>query len=433
LQRLKRGETHLADTPSVRPPNPDHAVILAAGDVLFRAGDPGDCAYVIETGRLAVEIEREGMGIEVARLGHGEVIGEMAIIDGMPRSATVKAIERTTLLAVTPDQLHRRIETADPVVKACLKTLIGRMRQTLRMLDPAQPSASDDGEPSPFAIGAGELRREQELKRAIDGDELRLHYQPIVELATGRIAGFEALMRWQHPERGMIPPGAFIPSAEASGLIVPMTLWALADACHSLNAFDLMRALNARAVKSATISVNISARHLMDASFVDSIRAVATDYPMAPSRLSLEITESVLAACPVEAAAKLKACRDLGFGIAIDDFGAGYSSLGYLSKLPVTTIKLDMSFVRNLMHQPANQKIVQCVLGLSRGLGLPVVAEGVEGQEEALLLAEMGCELAQGYFFGRPLASRESLELIRTWTDDRAVGNAPIRAAATSR
>jgi EAL domain-containing protein (putative c-di-GMP-specific phosphodiesterase class I) len=284
----------------------------------------------------------------------------------------------------------------------------------------------DHGEPSPFAGGADELRREQELKRAIDGDELRLHYQPIVEIASGRIAGFEALMRWRHPKRGMVPPNAFIPTAEASGLIVPMTLWALGQACHSLNAFDLMGALNPGAVKSTAIAVNISARHLMDANFVETIAALAADHPMAPPRLTLEITETVLAACPDEAAAKLKACRDLGFGIAIDDFGAGYSSLAYLSKLPVTTIKLDMSFVRDLPRLPANQKIVQCVLGLSRGLGLPVVAEGIEQEDEATMLAEMGCEMAQGYFFGKPLASTQTLQLIKSWA--RADHFAPMNS-----
>lgn len=412
-----------------------NTITLKAGQILFNAGDPGDCAYLIKKGRVGIEILRDGYQVEIAQLGRGQVIGEMAIIDGMPRSASVRAIEPTVLLVVTADQLKRRIDAADPIVKACLQTLLGRMRATLGLVG-ATPGrsllANQNPHPdSPFEASVEELRLEQELMEALEREELRLHYQPIVHLGTGRLTAFEALMRWQHPERGLIPPVMFIPQAEASGMIIPMTEWAMREASWSLQSFELSRCLNSDAVERTQLTVNISAIQLLHEDFISNICGFAEIFDKDVERLSLEITESVLVACPEEAATRLKFCRDMGFGISIDDFGTGYSSLSYLSKLPVTRLKLDRSFVRNLDESEVNRKIVQCIVGMSQGLELPIIAEGVERPQEAVALAELGCEQAQGFYFGRPLDSTETLRLIKTWKTTDVLNPETYRAVAS--
>jgi diguanylate cyclase len=249
-----------------------------------------------------------------------------------------------------------------------------------------------------------------------------------VHLGSGRIAAFEALMRWQHPERGLVPPMTFIPQAEASGLIMPMTEWAMHEACWSLQSFELSRCLNSAALDRTHLAVNLSAKQLLHEDFMVNMRGFAELFDVDTERLSLEITESVLLARPDEAAVKLKFCRDLGFGVSIDDFGTGYSSLSYLSKLPVTKIKLDRSFVRNLHENEVNRKIIQCIIGLSKGLKLPVVAEGVERLQEAEMLNDMGCEQAQGYYFGRPLDSSATLQLIKAWKAAEVRSGQPYHA-----
>jgi EAL domain-containing protein (putative c-di-GMP-specific phosphodiesterase class I) len=229
----------------------------------------------------------------------------------------------------------------------------------------------------------------------------------------------------------LIAPTQFIPQAEASGLIVPMTEWAMREAFWSLQTFELSRCLNSGALDRTQITVNISAKQLLHDNFLVNLRDIAELSSSDVERLSLEITESVLMACPDEAATKLKHCRDLGFGVSIDDFGTGYSSLSYLSKLPVSKLKLDGSFVRNLDESDVNRKIVQCILGLAQGLRLPVVAEGVEQPQEVEALSAMGCEQAQGFYFGKPLDSTGTLQLIKTWKAADRQSAEPHRAAVS--
>jgi diguanylate cyclase (GGDEF)-like protein/PAS domain S-box-containing protein len=235
------------------------------------------------------------------------------------------------------------------------------------------------------------------LRRAIERDELRLLYQPQVEMSTGQIIGAEALLRWEHPERGLVVPTVFIPIAEQTGLIVPIGAWVLRESCRQ--AASWARSTGRR----LTVSVNVSARQLADDTFLETVETVLAETDLHPSLLCLEITESAVMADPGAASAALAQLKDLGVRLAIDDFGTGYSSLGQLKALlPVDTIKIDKSFIDGITDAGEDHAIVDAVLRLASGLGLATVAEGVESAEQARELLALGCALSQGYHFARP-------------------------------
>ncbi len=236
-------------------------------------------------------------------------------------------------------------------------------------------------------------RDEADLRRALAEEQFVLHFQPIVDLRTGTIAGAEALVRWQHPDHGLLPPGPVVALAEETGLIVPLGNWVLAAACRQAARW----AADGFAIG---MSVNVSARQLHTPDFVDTVAAALTESGLPPERLTLELTESAL--IRPTALALLRDIRALGVRVALDDFGTGYSSLSYLQRHPFDLIKVDRSFVSRLGETPAAEGIVRCVLDLAAVLNTPVVGEGVETQAQADLLAACGCALAQGYFYGKP-------------------------------
>ena len=246
------------------------------------------------------------------------------------------------------------------------------------------------------------LRLENELRRALEREELRVHYQPIVELSSGKMCGVEALVRWDHPERGLILPGEFIPLAEETALIVPLGRWVLEQACLQ------MRALPA----PLTLSVNLSGRQLMQPELVEQVRRAMALADLDPRRLRLELTETVLIESGPAAMERLDELRKLNLSLCIDDFGTGYSSLSYLHQLPIEGLKIDLSFIKAMVTDQRKIKIVQSILMLGKGLDIEVVAEGVETAEQAALLLRLGCERAQGYYFARPMPFEEILSLL---------------------
>jgi diguanylate cyclase (GGDEF)-like protein len=241
-----------------------------------------------------------------------------------------------------------------------------------------------------------------ELRRALEHDELVLHYQPKVDLASGRICGVEALVRWDHPQRGLLPPAEFLPAAEQSSLIDPFTAWVL------------RRALTDHATWTALglpwpLAVNVSARNLEAPAFPESVAELLAELGVPANRLSVEITETALAADAVAAARAVAAMAGQGIAIAIDDFGKGYTSLSQLRTLPIAELKLHQSFVMDLAQDERDRAIVRSVIGLAAGLGCRVTAEGVETPETASWLAAAGCHRAQGFLFSKPLAYAELL------------------------
>ncbi len=254
-------------------------------------------------------------------------------------------------------------------------------------------SAQDDYSPDRLAL-IGELRK------AIVGEELLLFYQPKVDLKTQRVDSVEALVRWQHPERGMILPAEFIPLAEHTGLIKPLTRWVLGRALEQCHAWQ-------EAGLELSVAVNVSARSLHDPDLIPTLVELLDTWNVRANLLEIELTESSLMADPVHGAEILQQIRDMGVRIAIDDFGTGYSSLAYLRRLPVDEIKIDRSFVQNMANNDDDAFIIRSVSDLGHSLRLEVVAEGVENQQSLQLLTLMGCDLAQGYHVSRPLAARE--------------------------
>ena len=273
---------------------------------------------------------------------------------------------------------------------------------------------------------ASRMAMETDLRHALDRDELRVHYQPIVRLDTGALAGFEALVRWEHPARGLVPPLDFVPCCEEIGLIVPFGAWVLGRACRQLAAW---RAAEPAAAASLTMSVNLSARQLVGDELVDTVRGILAETGVPPTALTLEITETAMVGDAAAAVASLRAIRALGVGVSLDDFGTGYSSLSALHQFPLTGLKIDRSFVQHLVDRPDYQAIVRATVGLARDLDMRLTAEGIETAEQADLLRGMRCGMAQGYHFGRPVPADQAIGLI-TARAAAVVPAAPLALAA---
>ena len=251
------------------------------------------------------------------------------------------------------------------------------------------------------------LQMENDLRRAIEREELRVHYQPIVSLDSGQLAGFEALVRWQHPERGFINPSDFIPLAEDTGLIVPLGLWVLRRACEQLGQWQWQSAAN----RSLFMSVNLSGKQVARPKLVSEIRQVLEETRIDPKYLKLEITESAVMENAETAVQLLRRLKALGVQLSIDDFGTGYSSLGYLHRFPVTTLKIDRSFVGRIGEAAENIEIVRTIMSLAENMGMEVVAEGVETLSQLAQLRKLNCQYGQGYLFSRPVDA----ESVSTW------------------
>ena len=253
------------------------------------------------------------------------------------------------------------------------------------------------------------LQTETDLRRAVERNELRLHYQPIVSLASGRIVGFEALARWQHPRRGLVSPLEFIPIAEETGLILPIGRWVLAEACACMKRWEEKKN---GAPFDVSVSVNLSGRQFAQADLVSEIEGVLRDSALDAHHLKLEVTESVLMENADSARITIEALRARGIRLGIDDFGTGYSSLAYLVRLPVDTIKVDRAFVRGMFERGENFEIVRTIVQLAKNLGMDVVAEGVETKEQRAKLEELGCEHGQGYLFAKPLDADAAWDML---------------------
>ena len=239
------------------------------------------------------------------------------------------------------------------------------------------------------------LQLENDLRRAIDRGELRVRYQPIVALNSGRIVGFEALVRWQHRQRGLVMPAEFIPMAEETGVIGPVGRWVLLESCRQMKA---LQQLYPR-LPGLSLAVNVSGRQILMPDLVEQISDVLDATGLDPRALRLELTESVLVENEAAAARCLTRLRQLGLKLVIDDFGTGYSSLSYLHRMPIDLLKIDASFVQTMGVDEKNRRIVETILALGKNLGVEVIAEGVETAAQAQALQRMGCGLVQGHLF----------------------------------
>jgi diguanylate cyclase (GGDEF)-like protein len=254
------------------------------------------------------------------------------------------------------------------------------------------------------------LKLDGDLRRAIEAGEFRVHYQPKVLLRTGEVVGFEALVRWEHPEHGLLAPAKFIPLAEETGLIMPLGHWVLTEACRQARIF------RERSPREAplTMFVNLSARQFRHPTLVEEVASVLSETPLEPHDLALEITESVMIEDKTTAQTILRELKKLGVTLAVDDFGTGYSSLSFLKKFSVDVLKMDRSMIEGVERNHADAAIISAVLSLAHALGLTVVAEGVETVGEMERLRSLGCDFGQGYYWRRPCPAEEAMQLLAT-------------------
>ena len=267
---------------------------------------------------------------------------------------------------------------------------------------------------------AERLSLETDLRQAIDKGEFLLHYQPQVDIRRWEIVGVEALIRWPHPERGMVSPMSFIPLAEEIGLIDQIGQWVLRTACAQQVTWS------ACGLGDITIAVNLSAVQFQQAALLDTIRTIVRETGVDPARMELELTESTAMQQAENAVGTFNQLKEMGFSLSIDDFGTGYSSLAYLKRFPIDTIKIDRAFVKDLDTESEQAAIAIAIIAMAHGLKLRVLAEGVETQPQLDILRDQGCDAIQGYYFSQPLPAERVEQLIR---DLRAKSDPSRRAA----
>jgi diguanylate cyclase (GGDEF)-like protein len=340
----------------------------------------------------------------VARLGGDEFA---ILLDGIPNSAeATNMAKRIQEKLDSPFNLSgHEVFTTTSIGIALSSTGYDYAENMLRDADTAMYRAKAQGKACYEVFDKGMharavylLQMENDLRRALDREELRVYYQPIVSLENGQLAGFEALIRWQHPERGFISPVDFISLAEDTGMIAPIGLWILKRACHQLAQWQWA----SPAHRQLFMSVNLSGKQVAEPDLVAQIQQILEDTHLDPRHLKLEITESVVMENAELAAQFFKRLKALGVQLSIDDFGTGYSSLGYLHRFPLDTLKIDRSFVGRIGEAAENIEIVRTIVSLADNMGMEVVAEGIETLGQLAQLRKLNCQYGQGYLFARP-------------------------------
>ena len=383
-------------------------VQLASGDTLFREGEPGETAFLIESGLIDVLRTVNGEVLRLATLGQGELLGEMSLIDRLPRTATAVAAAETRLRAITRTHYDQHYREANPLIRLVLRALLQRHRSSVghspRGETPSETMQMDRNEL------LARLRMEQDLRGALERRELVLHFQPIVRVADRRTAGFEALIRWNSPQRGMVPPGDFIPIAEESDLIIDIGRWVLQESCAAL---ARLRSIQKRASSSDPLflTLNVSGRQFESGLLYDDV-ASALAPGLDGGRVKLEITESLLmkdVKAGTELVHRLKA---LGAQLAVDDFGTGYSSLNYLHRLNADCLKVDRSFVKDLETDQSSPRVLQAIKGLATGFGLETVVEGVETAYQRDKIGLIGFDYIQGFLYSKAVPEEQTSAMI---------------------
>ena len=356
----------------------------------------------------------------IARLGGDEFA---ALLPRTDRSGALAVVEMIHAALAPPFAIEGQTFSVEASIGVVVSPNDGHDPETLlRRADVAMYVAKRQG--APYALYSPEADAHNhrrftlgaELRQAIKDGALLLHYQPKAALTTGQVTGVEALVRWPHPERGLIPPDEFIPLAEETGAIAPLTWWVLETALRQARAWR-------RSGRSLDMAVNLSAANLRDPRLSGKILTLLRRYATPPSMLRIELTESAIMDDPEHAIDVLTRLTQCGVRLSVDDFGTGYSSLAYLKRLPIDELKIDRSFVCDMIGDPADAAIVASTIGLGHNLGLRVVAEGVEDEETWRRLAGLGCDLAQGYYLSRPLPAAEIISTLDDATARRAAAS----------
>ena len=394
------------------------------GEIIMRQGEIGRNAFIIESGKVEIVVTTPtGEERVIGTRGSSAMIGEMSLIDNAPRTATIRAVEDCKVLEITKDDFTRRLNNADPVIRMAVQVIMTRYRDTLTNIEARSGEKDLSGVETLELVYAEkadaieQIRIANEFMEALDKNngEITMFYQPIINMDTGELFGFEALMRWFHPERGFISPGVFIPVIEETRQIIEASKWAFKTACKTLKHVEKSTHYH----KELCMSVNFSSEDFSAPDFINDVYDTLSETDVKAEQIRLEITERLLIGQPECAKETLNMCRRAGMSISIDDFGTGYSSLNYLHAYPINTLKIDQSFVRNMENDKKLLELVRSIIALSQNLGMETIAEGVETLQEARLLKELGCPQAQGFYFAKPMPEKEVVDLVNNW-------NAPI-------
>jgi len=389
--------------------------VFAAGEQIFKEGDAGDCAYLIEKGVVEVIVTGQDGEHRIGLLGKNEMFGEVALIDHQPRTATVRAVEKTVLVPIRRKLVEGLLEKCDPILRHLLLLVLERFRNKQSSHHTVAANTKDSQEQTSRRNALkGEATHKLSLAhgitRALTNSEFELYYQPICSLLDGRVAGFEALIRWHHPTDGVIPPMDFLWIAEQTGLIRDIGLWTLERACRD---WPTLRQFTN--YEMPFISVNLSPTQLACETLIDDVEKIIARHNMEITELKLELTETAMVEHPEIALKILNKLIGLGSGLALDDYGTGHSGLDHLQRYPIGTLKIDRAFIAPMLESGQSHEIVRSSVALAHSLGMNVVAEGVEAKEIGARLLEMGCDFGQGWHYGRP-AALQDLEIRHTET-----------------
>ena len=376
---------------------------LKPNEIIFNEEDVGDCAYLIERGRVLIYLKNGDAEIPLKVLDKGEVFGEMSLIDGSPRSAACRAIDDVQLLIVTKTQLTDRIVAADPVVRLLMQALLERLRaQNDRLRGKVKPFSIEafDSLAAEKKEAVERIGLENRIAQGLDDHEFIPFYQPIYDLNTGEVRGCEALLRWLTKDRGIVSPAVFMDVMEDSSLILQAGQGVLEHSAADFKTFHKVFG------DDFFISVNVSGRQFMAPGFVEHLRATCKKYKVEASQIKLELTERIMTEGK-QVLTTLQECRALGFQLAIDDFGTGFSSLQYLSQMPITHLKIDRAFVMNMLTDEKSLVVVKSIIHMADLLGLKLIAEGIETSGQLELLKSLGVSQGQGFLFSKPVPLAE--------------------------
>jgi diguanylate cyclase (GGDEF)-like protein/PAS domain S-box-containing protein len=368
----------------------------------------GDLLLKQVANRLVKAVQQAGM---VSRHGGDEFI---ILLKNLDKNQVTAMAERILLEFSVPLILDHQEFYVTPSIGISMYPTDGTEEETLiKLADIAMYQAKENGKnnyqyysSNLSGLSSRKMELENGLRKALEQDQLLLYYQPQVEIETGKIVGIEALIRWQHPEHGLIPPNEFIPLAEETGLIVPLGKWILQKACEQNKEWQTS------GISSVPVAVNISVRQLQDDNFVEAVANILRETELDSQFLELEITESIMYNID-RSTIILNDLKKLGVKISIDDFGTGYSSLSYLKHLPIDKIKIDKSFMDDIVHHTNQGSIVKTIIDMGHNLDFAVIAEGIETEEQVLFLKRHFCKIAQGYYYSKPLPPSDVINLLR--------------------
>ena len=375
---------------------------LSAGDVLFSEGDPPTTAFLIESGEVVVSMLQHGKRVVLSHLTAGDLLGEMAVIDDAARTATAIAASDCVLFPIDREQITERLAATDPIIRSLLEGQLKRYRGALAAMQGKEHHHRiENGDTPSEQLGIGKIRLETHLREALASDGLDVRYQPLLHVASGKIAGYEALVRWNHPERGPISPVEFVALAEETSLIVPVGEYVFDTACRAVQRF-----IENGADPKPFVAVNVSARQLGHPGLIDRIVARVDAAGLPRGSLKVEITESQALNYELVAGV-INLCHRHGIRVALDDFGTGYSHLTHLHRLPFDTLKVDQAFTHSMLTDPRSMAIVEAIIRMGKAIGADIVVEGIETPELLEALRVLDCDYAQGYLIGKPQTLEE--------------------------